>query len=82
MKKFVIPPPGAKLKPFEVPGYRQAALKDRLNEAGGKRTSFNLTPQAVRDIEAIKLRDGHETATDAVIAAVRYSAKRRQRSKP
>lgn len=84
MKPFVIPKviePQKKAQAARPPGgtpdhLRQAKVKQRLERAGGKRLSYNLTAQALQDIETIKAREGLTAGVDAVIAALRHYARR------
>lgn len=58
---------------------RQARFKRLLRQVGGKRISVNLPPQAVADIERIKLRCELTTSADAITAALHYFANKSKR---
>lgn len=73
MKPFIIPTPKP---PPKTPDWsRQAASKQALLEAGGKRLCVNLPAASLADIDKITDRKGISTNTEAIVAALHHFAR-------
>lgn len=75
--KFIVPKALKPAQQGETPAkVRQAETQLRLKKAGGKRQAFNLTAEALKDIQTIKAKRALvEDDTAAVIAALHYYAR-------
>ena len=80
MKPFGSPPP--RPEPKTPDRVRQAAAKQALLDAGGKRICINLPAAALADIERITDRPGINTITEAVIAALDHFARFKPSRRP